>query len=482
MTTQRKPWRPAVEVVDLGGRVPPHNDAVEAAVLAHVLAHGGTALDELADLLGVQHWYADGNRRVYAAAVELHREGRAVDLQTVAERLRARDEIQAIGGVSFLATLIDSTPAVANLRAHAEIVVDLATKRRAIDTCQLAAAEGFGDTGPTLAWLDGVEQKIHDLAPARQTRGVVDAYDLMSDFVRRMGDPTPPGISTGLVDVDRQLGGGMRDGELIIVAARPGMGKTAFVTGLLMSVASAGPLYDGADMVRPNLGAMLFSLEMPAQQMGDRIACSDARVSLSALRSKSLTPNAADSLTESASKLSQLPLWVDDTPAITMMELRAKARRKQREFDKAGQKLALVIVDYLQLMKGSGEDNREQEISSISRGLKQMAKELKLPVVALSQLNRAVETRSTKDKRPQLSDLRESGAIEQDADVILFVYRPEYYISDKTSADAHKLAGYAEIIFAKQRNGPTGRVPVTFVESCARFENRSRDSYSDSDE
>jgi len=204
--------------------------------------------------------------------------------------------------------------------------------------------------------------------------------------------------------------------------------------------------------------------------------CSEARVDLRAYRSRQLSHDANSKVVATASKLSQLPLWVDDTPALTLMEIRAKVRRKQREYDKAGQRLALVGVDYLQLARGEG-DKREEQIASLSRGLKEIAKELKLPVVALSQLNRAVETRSTKDKRPQLSDLRESGSIEQDADAVVMLYRPEYYLSDRTTAEARKLAGYAEWIIAKQRNGPTGRVAVTFAEHCARFDNRARDAW-----
>ena len=366
-------------------------------------------------------------------------------------------------------------------RAAVTIVVDLDTKRRAIEACKLAAAEGYLDTGPTLAWLDTIEQRVHDLSPARQSRGVVDAFDLMSESVNRFCDPRPAGIPTGLADLDEVLGG-MRDGELIVIAGRPGMGKTACVTGIAMHVAAHGPKFDGATRSVPLLASMVFSLEMPAGQMGDRMLCSEGRIDLGAFRKKSLPAGHYDErLVPAATRLSKLPIYVDDTSGITLMELRAKVRRKQREFDKAdgSQKLGVVIVDYLQLMRGDGEREREQEIAGISRGLKAMAKELKLPVVALSQLNRAVETRSTKDKRPQLSDLRESGAIEQDADAILFTYRPEYYIADKHSPEALKLKGYAEVIVAKQRNGPTGRVPVTFIDHCARFENRSRDAYQD---
>jgi len=476
---QRRPWRPAVEVVDLGGRVPPHNIDVEAAVLGHLLVRGASVLDDLADTLDASHWYADAHRRVYEAAIELHRAGRPVDVQTVAERLRERDEVQAVGGISALAKLLDSAPAIAHLGAYAETLVSLATKRRAIETLQIAAAEAFGDTGPTVEWLDGVEQRVHDLAPSRQSRGVVGAYDLMRDAWNRMNSTEVVGTTTGLVDLDRQLGGGMREGELLVIAARPGMGKTGLVANICASVAEGANSYDKDATVTNGLGAMLFSLEMPKEQMADRLLCAGARVSLTTLRTKAMSNADYDRLTLESQRLSKMPLWIDDTPAITLMELRGKVRRKQREM--ANTKLGVVIVDYLQLMRGDG-DRREEEIASISRGLKQLAKELHVPVIALSQLNRAVETRSTKDKRPQLSDLRESGAIEQDADAILFIYRPEYYIADKESAEARKLRGYAEIIVAKQRNGPVGKVPVTFTEECVRFDNRASSAYQERDE
>jgi replicative DNA helicase len=229
---------------------------------------------------------------------------------------------------------------------------------------------------------------------------------------------------------------------------------------------------------------------MPKEQLAQRMMCSEGRVNLSDLRKGQVAGEKWDRLVESADKLSQLPIWIDDTPAISLLELRAKVRRQQHEFDRKWpgtdrwkQKIGLIIIDYLQLMRGrENAQSREQEISEISRGLKALAKELRVPVIALSQLNRAVETRSTKDKRPQLSDLRESGAIEQDADVIQFIYRPEYYIADKQSADAQKYKGYAEIIVAKQRNGPTGRVPVTFIDDYTKFENRAKDAWREEEE
>jgi replicative DNA helicase len=226
---------------------------------------------------------------------------------------------------------------------------------------------------------------------------------------------------------------------------------------------------------------------MPKEQLANRMMCSEARVNLGEVRSGRLGGEKWTNLVDAANELSQLPIWIDDSPGLGVLELRAKVRRQQHEWEKTvdgvQRKIGLVIVDYLQLMKG--RDNvasREQEISEISRGLKALAKELHVPVIALSQLNRAVETRSTKDKRPQLSDLRESGAIEQDADIIMFIYRPEYYLTDKGSDEAQKMKGYAEIIVAKQRNGPTGRVPVTFLDEYTRFENRAKDAWRDEDE
>jgi replicative DNA helicase len=487
-------FRPPVQVVDIGGRVPPHNLEAEAAVLAAILSDH-RKLDAVIGILSPDHFYSDANRRVFEAAIELQRKGTPVDLQTVAAWLKDRDWLQAVGGISYLARIVDATPAVAHVEAYAKIVREKSRIRRLIDTCQLVAAQGFGDYGETQAFIDSAEQQIYELARSPESSTVSQMYDVVMAAFKQLQEAfesgkTITGTPSGFTDFDEKTSG-MHEGELLIVAARPGMGKTSFVMNVATNIAALKPEQAGADEVAPDVkyGVMVFSLEMPKEQLANRMMCSEARVNLSDVRKGQVGGERWDRLVQAASDLSQMPIWIDDSPGLSVLELRAKVRRQQHQFDKRGpdgrwqQRIGLVIIDYLQLMKGrEGAASREQEISEISRGLKQLAKELKVPVVALSQLNRAVETRSTKDKRPQLSDLRESGAIEQDADVIIFIYRPEYYLSDKSSAEAQKLKGYAEIIIAKQRNGPTGRVPVTFIDEYTRFENRARDAWREEDE
>ncbi len=486
--------QPQVRAIDLGGRVPPHNDEAEAAVLSSILADG-RALDAVLEFLDAEHFYADAHRRIFEAATELHKRSQPVDVQTVAAWLKDRERLQAIGGVSYLAKIVDATPAVAHVTAHAKIVKEKSRIRRLIETCQLVAAQGYGDYGEAQDFIDSAEQAIYDLARTPESSTVHLMYDVVRGSFEQLQEALErgrliTGVGTGFGDLDEKTSG-MHPGELIIVAARPGMGKTSYVLNIATNVASTIPEQAPGEEIAadPRVGVMVFSLEMPKEQLANRMMCSEGRVNLSDLRKGQVGGEKWDRLVEAANHLSQLPIWIDDSPGLSVLELRAKVRRQQHEWDKNDangkpiRKIGLVIVDYLQLMKGRDNvQSREQEISEISRGLKALSKELRVPVIALSQLNRAVETRSTKDKRPQLSDLRESGAIEQDADVIQFIYRPEYYLTDKTSEEALKKKGYAEVIIAKQRNGPTGRIPVTFIDDYTRFENRARDAWRDEDE
>jgi replicative DNA helicase len=479
--------RPKPIAVDIAGRVAPHNEDAETAVLSAVLTDSRaleTTLPVLPDGLA---FYGDAHRRIYEAAIAVHRRGRPVDVQTVFAELKDREQVQAIGGIEYLARLIDASPSVAHVAAHADIVREKWRMRRGLEVMQLAVGEGYtADYGDTQTFLDGVVSKISDVADdVTDRKDAALLYDVVvSEMAKFDGEPQH-GVMTGFVDVDERTTG-MHDGELIIVGARPGMGKTSYVLNIATNVAMSAKDDDAAT----KLGAMVFSLEMPKDQCGMRLLCTEARVGLQSYRKRTLTAGEHDRLVGAADRLSQLPIWVDDTPAITLAEVRAKVRKQQHAFNRRAptvdgvpgrwiSRLGLVVVDYLQLMREPGTESREQEIGTISRGLKALAKELSVPVIALAQLNRAVETRSSKDKRPQLADLRESGSIEQDADVIQFLYRPEYYVADKESAEAQKLKGYAEVIIAKQRNGPTGRVKITFVDEYARFENRSKDAWSD---
>jgi replicative DNA helicase len=359
--------------------------------------------------------------------------------------------------------------------------------RQLIAACQRYAAEGFGDCGDVQHFIDRAEQAVFDIARIPEGTSIVPvrdaihgAFQILSEAARRGGGIT--GIETGFTELDKKCAG-LHNGDLYIVAGRPGMGKTAFVLNMAVNVArprrvdtadASGPLSD-APIEEPGYGVAFFSLEMPREQ---RLLASEARVDVSRIRSGQFRNEDWNKLTDAAARLGRLPIWLDDTPSLTLLDLRAKVRRLQAELKRGdaaapSQRLGLVVVDYLQLMQGRRDANsREQEISELSRGLKALAKEMEVPVLALSQLNRSVETRGIKDKRPQLSDLRESGAIEQDADTIVFIYRDEYYFPNDT-ADK----GVAELIIAKQRNGPTGKVMARFTSEYTRFDNLARDEY-----
>jgi replicative DNA helicase len=311
---------------------------------------------------------------------------------------------------------------------------------------------------------------------------IVGAFEILEAAAKRGGAVS--GIPTGFYELDKKCAG-MHDGDLYIVAGRPGMGKTSLVLNMAVNVATprTEPIdprdpYGDPPVERPGYGVAFFSLEMPREQLASRLLASEARVDVSKIRSGALRSEDWNRLTDAANRLSRLPMWLDDSPALTILDLRAKVRRLKAEIERGGddalpaQRLGLVVVDYLQLMQGRKDaQSREQEISEMSRGLKQLAKEMSVPVLALSQLNRSVETRGTKDKRPQLSDLRESGAIEQDADMVLFIYRDEVYFPDSAER------GRAEIIIAKQRNGPTGKVDVRFDREYTRFDNLAAGDY-----
>ncbi|HTN85558.1 MAG TPA: replicative DNA helicase [Sorangium sp.] len=487
----RRGQRPQrIEPPIVAGRVPPHDLDAEAAVLSAIMLHRD-ALDRVLEILKAEHFYSEANSRIYEGAQELATAGTPIDIVSVASWLRDRERLAQVGGAAYLAQLADATPAVAHVAAHARVVYEKWRVRQLIATCQRVAAEGYGDVGVVQEFIDGAEQAVYQLARTPQgtsTQPIAQvlkaAFEQITAAAER-GDRIT-GISTGYEKLDAKTAG-LHDGDLSIIAARPGMGKTSFVLNLAVNVASPrtvsspGPDQAGHGIERhePGFGAAIFSLEMPREQLATRMVCCEGRVDLGRLRQGFLQPDDWRRLTEAASFLSTLPIWVDDTPAITLLELRAKVRRIQAEYDRppsdghSGRRVGLVVIDYLQLMKGrDGVSSREQEISEISRGLKQLAKELKVAVIALSQLNRAVETRTTKDKRPQLSDLRESGAIEQDADNIMFIYRDEYYNPETTN---HK--GIAEIIVAKQRNGPTGKVLTRFTASCTRFDNLAPGDY-----
>lgn len=478
-----------VEAPVMDGRVPPNDLDAEMAVLCAVMLDD-SAFDKIGEMLKPEYFYSEAHRRIFEACRELKSTGRPVDVVQVATELRNRERLVQVGGMQYLSELINSTPAILNVQAYAQTIHEKWRIRQLIVACQRVSAEGYLDYGEPQLFIDQAEQAVYNIART-ETRSqveplrtvLVQSFKKLTEAAQR-GDSVT-GTSTGFERYDK-LTAGLHDGDLTIVAARPGMGKTSLVLNMAVNVAAPKRRVSeatGEHWEEPGIGCCVFSLEMPREQLANRMVCSEARVDVSKLRAAQLTRTDWQKLTKSAEYLSRLPIWVDDSPGLSLLDLRAKVRRIQAEYEKKDadgrktQRVGCVIIDYLQLMRGrEGAASREQEISEISRGLKGLAKELSLPVIALSQLNRAVETRGDKSKRPQISDLRESGAIEQDADNILFIYRDDYYNKDSD------LQNVAELILAKQRNGPTGTAKVRFDREYTRFDNLAEGEYPDDEE
>ena len=436
------------------GRVPPHSLDAERAVLGGILLDN-RVLSTASEILDPDDFYGRANGLLFEAMLELGRQGSPVDLITLRAWLVDRGSLQKAGGDEHLVTLTETIPTIANIAHHATIVHDKAIVRRLIASCHEISAKGYSDYGDVAEFVDDAEKAIFDVSKEKSG----SPYEHIKDIVIRTFEQVTEaaqrkekimGLPTGFMKLDKMTAG-FKAGELIIIAGRPGMGKTALAMNIAMNACAAR-----------EVPVVCFNLEMAKEELARRLLCSEARVDGGRLRTGMLSRDDWTRLTSAAGTLTNMPLFIDDTPAITVMELRGKARRLKAEHD-----LGLIVIDYLQLMRaGTKVESREKEVSEISRSLKALSKELSVPVVALSQLNRGVETRAGKDKRPQLSDLRESGAIEQDADVILFVYREEFY-----NRDDPDLRGMAEIIIGKQRAGPVGIVKCRFVHEYTRFEN-----------
>ena len=437
-------------------RIPPHSIEGESSVLGGLLLDN-SAWDRVSDLLSEGDFYRYEHRLVYAALGVLINASKPADVITVFEQLQSQGKAEGIGGLAYLNSLAQYVPSASNIRRYAEIVRERAILRKLVSASDEIATNAFNPKGRLVKTiLDEAEQKIFSIGEegSRMKRGfqtmdtlVVDLLDRVQEMADNPNDVT--GVPTGFYDLDRMTSG-LQAGDLIVLAARPSMGKTAFAINIAEHVA-----------LKEGLPVAVFSMEMGAAQLAVRIVGSIGRIDQGHLRTGKLTDEEWPRLTEAIEKLRTISLHIDETAGLTASELRANARRLARQCGKLG----LIVVDYLQLMSGSSGDNenRATELGEISRGLKMLAKELQCPVIALSQLNRSVETRP--DKRPMMSDLRESGAIEQDADIIMFIYRDEYY-----TKDACKEPGVAEIIIAKQRNGPTGVCKLAFIRQLTRFE------------
>ncbi len=448
------PNDPQVEAL----KVPPHSMEAEQSVLGGLLLENG-ASDRVADIVGGEDFYSDAHRLLYRAIMELIADNKPADVVTVGEVLGSLKKLDYIGGMAYLGALVENVPTAANIRRYAEIVRERAILRRLAAAGGEIADSAYNPLGRSVREiLDHAETKVFEIAEhgARGQQGFQEIRPLLTQVVERIeflynrDNPSDvTGIATGFTDLDRMTSG-FQEGDLIVIAGRPSMGKTSLALNIGEHIALA-----------LKMPVAVFSMEMGATQLAMRLMGSVGRLDQQKVRTGRLSNDDWERLSGALGRLNDAPMHIDETPALNALELRARARRLSRQY---GGKLGAIIVDYLQLMQAVGEgENRATEISEISRSLKALAKELKVPVMALSQLNRSLEQRP--NKRPVMSDLRESGAIEQDADVILFIYRDEVYNPETPEK------GVAEIIIGKQRNGPIGTVSLAWLGEYTRFEN-----------
>ena len=428
-------------------KVPPQNLEAESSVLGGILLEND-AVNVVLELLRPEDFYPESHRKIFRAMIELTDRSEPVDLITLSECLKNRGELDAVGGSAYLASLADFVPTAANISYYARIVREKAILRSLISTATEIATRGYEEQGNIDEFLDTAEKVIFDISEKKIKASFIAVGDMIKDTLKTVErlyerKEMVTGVPTGYEDLDK-LTAGLQPSDLVIVAGRPSMGKTAFSLNVATNAAFTG------------VGVAVFSLEMAKEQLVLRMLCSEAHVNNSKVRSGYLAERDFPKLANAAGRLHEAPIYIDDTPAISVLELRAKARRLVRDRTK---KVGLIVIDYLQLMRGMG-------VASNSRSLKALAKELTVPVIAISQLNRRVVDRG--DRRPMMSDLRESGAIEQDADVIMFIYRDEVYNQNSEKK------GIAEIIVAKQRNGPIDTVELTFLNEFMRFENYTR--------
>jgi replicative DNA helicase len=446
-------------------REPPHSVEAEQGVLGSMLIAPQEAIPAAIEKISEPHFYIPAHQIVYRVLVEQWNVGHAIDLITFTQTLRDQNLLETIGGAVFVTSLFTFVPTAANIDYYLEIVRDKFVLRQIISTCTEGVRRAYEDQGEVNALLDEVEQSVFNVSEAQarvqlepMKKHVMDAVAKIEMLYENKGAIS--GIPTGFKDFDRMTSG-LHPAEMVVIAARPSMGKTAFAMNVAEHVA-----------IQQKLPVAIFSLEMSSQQLVQRMLCSRARVTLERTRDGFLSEPDFPKLTAAASHLSEAPIFIDDSAAITILELRAKARRlKSRE------SIGLVVIDYLQLLRSNtrrAQDNRQLEISEISAGIKGLAKELDIPVIVVAQLNRNPEMRTGSGKgRPRLADLRESGSIEQDADVVALLVREEYYAD--TDEERDDLEGKAELIIAKQRNGPVGEIKLTFLKEFTRFEDRKEE-------
>jgi replicative DNA helicase len=437
-------------------KLPPQNVEAEQSILGAILIDN-EALPKALEVIDPDDFYKQSHRKIFQAMIELFEKSEPIDLITLTDNMKRQEELDAVGGVSYLSSLVNMVPTAANIKYHSKIIREKGLLRNLLRSATEIASRVYEDNLEAEELVDYAERSIFDISDKRIKASFVTLKEVIKgsfEMIEHLYDKkeTVTGVPSGFKDLDN-LTTGFQKGDLIVVGGRPSMGKTAFALNVAQHVG-----------LESRESVAIFSLEMAKEQLAFRMLCSEAMVNSSSIRKGFIQKEDWHKLTAAASRLTGAPIFIDDSSGITVLELRAKARRLKREHG-----LSLVIVDYLQLMRSRGSfERREQEISDISRSLKALAKELSVPVIAVSQLNRSVEQR--RPPTPILADLRESGAIEQDADVILFLYRDEVYNRD---TPANK--GEAEIIIAKQRNGPTGIVKLAFNSNCTRFLSRVSD-------
>ena len=447
---------PKTKIEEVPLRVPPQALDIEQAVLAAMF------LDKDAVSLAVEniradYFYKNSHRQIFSAILELVDKKAEVDLLSVTEILKTKGVLEEIGGSSYLAEVVNSTPSSVNVEHYLDTVKAKALSRMLIKECDTIINKSYEQSEGVDDLLNYAEQKIFEISEKRLKKGFVEIRPLVKsafdriDELQKYTSTGITGVATGYKKLD-ELTAGLQTSDLVVLAGRPSMGKTAFALNIARNAA-----------VEYGFPVGIFSLEMSADALVTRLLCTEAKVNMMSVRTAKLTSDEFNRLTGHSAKLMAAPIFIDDSPSMNVLELQAKARRLKSE-----KNVQLLIIDYLQLMEGTKGENRQQEITHISRAIKGIAKELDVPVLALSQLSRAVEQRE-KNKRPQLSDLRESGAIEQDADVVMFVYRPEYYGIAEFEDNGQSTRNMCEIIIGKQRNGPTGKARLTFLKEFGKF-------------
>ncbi len=447
------------EILD---RLPPQNLDAEKGVIGSLLLDAEMC-DEVALVIRAEDFYADANRKLFESIMALHDEGKRVDATLLMERLKQAGDFEAAGGAAYLAEVLQSVPYAANATYYAQIVRDKATLRALIHASTEILRDAYDNTVEPKEIVSRSEQKIFAVHEQRSSEQVVGLHEVLVEaFDRidaRLEHGAGVGVPSGFTDLDN-LTGGMHDAEFVVLAARPSMGKTAFATNIAEYVT-----------IESNVPTLFVSLEMARLELAQRILCSQGKIDANKFRSGFLSGEDRKQLVEASAKLGKAPLFIDDSPARTVTEIAATARRLKRRHG-----LGLIVIDYLQLINPDDpRDPRQEQVAKMARRLKGLARELSVPLLCLAQLNR--QTEAAKDNKPRLSHLRESGAIEQDADVVMFVHREEYYCSSREEAEDRGIAGQGEIIIAKQRNGPTGIVKLAWLDKFTRFENLAQRPY-----